>query len=72
MTLRLREEEKLKIWLEKEKVGSKRLDEEDKLLWDQDEQQFVMDITELTAEGIASLGEVEAMGLTEEVSVCHK
>ena len=68
MTLRLREEEKLKIWMEKEKVGSKRLDEEDKLLWDQDEQQFAMDITELTAEGIASLGEVVSTKLTEQVN----
>ena len=67
LTLRLREEEKLKIWMDKEKVGSKRLTEEEKLLWDRDEQEFAMDITKLTDEGIASLGEVVSMGLTEQV-----
>ena len=68
MTLRLGEVEKLRIWLDKELVGSKRLTEEEKLLWDEGEQAFAMDITQLTDEGIASLGEVVSTKLTEQVN----
>ena len=68
MTLRLGKEEKLRIWLDKELVGSKRLTEEEKLLWDEGEQAFAMDITQLTDEGIASLGEVVSTKLTEQVN----
>ena len=72
MSLRLGREEKQKVWMEKELVGSKRLTEEEKLLWDEEEQAYAMDITRPTDDGIASLGEVESMELTEEVSVCHR
>ena len=68
MTLRMGREKKLRVWLEKELVGSRRLTEEEKLMWDEGEQAFAMDITLLTDEGIASLGKVVSMELTEKVS----
>ena len=68
MTLRLGREEKQRVWMEKELVGSRRLSEEEKLMWDEEEQAFAMDITMLTDEGIASLGKMVSMELTEEVS----
>ena len=68
MTLRLGEEKKLKVWLDKERVGSKRLTEEEKLRCDEGEQAYAMDITLLTDEGIASLGEVVSTKLTEQVN----
>ena len=73
LTLRLGREAKQRIWMEKEFVGSRRMSEEEKLTWDEEQQSWAMGIAVPTAEGIASLGEVEDMALTEEVSfLCSK
>ena len=68
LTLRLGREAKQKIWMKKELVGSRHMSDEEKLTWDEEEQAWAMGIAVPTAEGIASLGVVENMALTEEVS----
>ena len=68
LTLKLGREKKQEIWMKKELVGSRRMSDEEKLTWDEEEQAWAMGIAVPSAEGVASLGVVENMALTEEVS----